>query len=458
MRLAKLARRSHGGDTAMRILGIGHSCDLGSMYLRLIAEGHSVRVYSRDFEEHGVMDGMLQRIDDWRSELDWIRAAGDDGLLLFETAEHGLEQDALRREGFRVIGGSALGDRLENDRAFGQAAFAGVGLQTARTHRFDDTRSAIEFVHAHPRRYVLKLNGSESSSWRNYVGRAPDGTDLVALLRGQDARLARADIHDRSFVLMEHVEGIETGIGAYFDGEAFLEPACLDWEHKSLFPGELGELTGEMGTLVTYRDSARLFSLTLERLAPLLREGGYVGYINLNTIINEAGIWPLELTCRFGYPGFAILQALQVSGWAELFARMTRRGPGTSAFETRPGFAVGVVLTVPPFPYRYGYRELSRGLPITFDASLTAAERENLHFGEVARDAQEQLVASGITGYLMVATGRGTSVREAQERAYALAAKVYAPNLRYRTDIGTRQRDGGLSKLRELGYLTTLHA
>jgi phosphoribosylamine---glycine ligase len=433
----------------MRILGVGASGDLGDLYLRAQRAGHEVRVFARDFAEHRTLAGMLRYVPDFRAELGWVRAGGDDAVIVFETADYGAEQDALRKEGFFVVGGSAFGDRLEQDRSFGMAVLEEAGLPSAKLHGFDHEARAIAFVRARPRRYVLKLDGSETSSWRNFVGEARDGSDVIALLEGQLARLTAAGVARARFVLMDHLEGVETGVGAYFDGERFLEPACLDWEHKRFFPGDLGELTCEMGTVVTYRRSRTLFERTLKRLAPVLRAGGYVGYINLNTIINEHGVFPLELTCRFGYPGFAILDALQPEGFPALFRRMRARMP---SFPTLPGFAAGVVLTVPPFPYRYGYAELSRGLPVTFSPDLREDERDGLHLGEL-EERDGRLVTSGTTGYVLVATGRGADVESARRAAYGLARKVRVPNLRYREDIGERLVRGELLRLERLGCL-----
>jgi len=432
----------------MKILGIGECCDLGDMYHRLEAAGHEVRVFVESPAAQDVFGGMLHFTADWRTELQWVRDAGEEGVVLFESTGKGGLQDRLRGEHYQVIGGSGFGDRLESDRQFGQEILRGLGLSTARSDRFTDFGSAIEFVRDSHARYVFKSNGDDTLRTRNYIGELDDGSDMIALLSLHRSQWCGSAAPD--FVLMEHVTGVEVGVGAYFNGRAFIAPSCLDWEHKRLFPGDLGELTGEMGTIVTYRGAERIFNATLARTAPLLRESGYCGYINLNLIANEHGLWPLEFTSRFGYPGYAICEALHREPWDAIFRKLLSKDDHEIA--TAPGFASGVVLTVPPFPYSHGYAELSKGVPISFRDSMTGADHARLHLAEVAL-LGGQLVASGQTGYVGVATGTGDSVDAASERAYALARKVVVPNLRYRMDIGKRVAEHDLARLRELGYL-----
>jgi phosphoribosylamine---glycine ligase len=431
----------------MRFLGVGDYCDLGALYLRLIEEGHEVRVSIGNPLCRGTLAGLVEQTTDWRAELPWIRAAGDEGIILFENVAHGrgTEQDALRRDGFHVIGGSAFGDRLENDRAYAQRVLADLGLSVARVWEFAQRDAALAFLDERPSRYVLKFNGP-IASLNNFVGRDRGGRDVRAFL----AKLAEPDDESTCVVLMEHIEGVEMGVGAYFNGAEFITPACLDWEHKHFFPGDLGELTGEMGTVVTYDRTRCFFERTLARMQPLLREGGYCGYINLNTIVNEHGIWPLEFTCRFGYPGFAILDPLQQTPWSVLFQAMIKRSSRT--FATRPGFSVGVVLTTPPFPYPRPQVIEPLGLPVLFEGELTTEDRRHLHYGEVGLE-QGELVTSGIYGWTMVVTGTGPTVGIAQENANRLADRALIPNVRYRRDIGARLIAGDYARVQRLGLL-----
>jgi len=428
----------------LRFLGIGKGNDLADIYLRLQQRGHEVRVYVGDPEARDIFRGMLTYTDDWERELGWAR----DGILLFEGIGWGATQDRLRREGFRVVGGSALGDRLETDRAYGQEVLRAIGLATAASHEFHDFDEAIAFVERTRSRYVLKFSGQGFASTRNYVGEMERGDDVAAVLRLQRDRWKYDERPE--FILMQHISGVEVGCGAFFNGREFLEPANLDWEHKRFFPGNLGELTGEMGTLATYRGAAPLFDRTLRKLAPLLGESRYVGYINLNTIVNESGIFPLELTCRFGYPGFAILDAMHACRWDELFAQLVDGRDLT--LRTRDGYAICVVLTVPTFPYYHGYEALSKGAPVLFRDTMTESDREELHFAEVAMEGT-QLVTAGSVGYVMVVTGRGITVEGARADAYERAAKVVIPNVRYRRDIGEQFVERDQETMRRLGYL-----
>jgi phosphoribosylamine--glycine ligase len=428
----------------LRFLGVTETCDLGSLYLRLAAEGHEVRVAISEPLARGTMDGLIPQVECWRSELDWVRAAGDEGIIIFEavSAGFGKLQDQLRRDGFSVVGGSAFGDRLENDRAFAQTTLRSLGLQVAEVHEFTDVATADAFLAARPGRYVLKFSGADSPA-RNFVGQLPDGRDVRAVLAANGPIAGR-------FILMEFLEGVETGVGAYFNGDRFLSPACLDWEHKRFFAGDLGELTGEMGTVATFEGARNFFDRTLAHVEPLLREHNHVGYINLNTIVNDRGIWPLEFTCRFGYPGFSILEPLQDIGWGDLLHGLaTGSAP---SFPVRPGFSVGIVLTTPPFPYSRKEVSEAVGLPILFPETFGKDDWRHTHFGEVGLRGG-QPVTSGLYGWTLVITGTGPTISGAQKEAYDRIGRVTVPNGRYRLDIGDRLAAADYATMTRLGLI-----
>jgi len=157
----------------MRVLGIGDTCDLGALYLRLVQEGHEVRVSIANPLCHGILAGLVARTDDWHRELDWVRGGGRDGIILFENVakERGALQDALRRDGYQVIGGSAYGDRLENDRAHAMEVLAGVGMSIAPVFPFSDRRAVRSgWWMTLPPSWVVTLSSMPVRSFRHISG------------------------------------------------------------------------------------------------------------------------------------------------------------------------------------------------------------------------------------------------------------------------------------------------
>jgi phosphoribosylamine--glycine ligase len=109
--------------------GFTNELNFGDMYLSLSAAGDEVRVYASMEVSADTLKGLLVRTRDWEAELPWIREAGPNGVIIFESAHAGQTQDRLRREGYNVIGGSSYGDRLELDREFGQQAMPDASIQ-----------------------------------------------------------------------------------------------------------------------------------------------------------------------------------------------------------------------------------------------------------------------------------------------------------------------------------------
>ncbi len=417
----------------MRFLCHGPRAYLGDIWLSLAREGHEVRVFCEEPEPERSFLGIIEPVADWRDHLAWL---GRDGAMVFERLESAPLQERLRDDGVRVIGTSAHGARLEADRAFGQHVLREAGLRVAEALPFPTPEAAGTWLRANPRRCVLKHDEVEVPT---FVGEHP---------RGDDVRWMLASRSKGRVLLMEHLDGVEIGLGGYFDGTRFLRPICLDFEHKRFFPGDLGEMTGEMGTLATYDGAERLFAATLAKVEPTLAAHRHVGYVNLNLIVGADGTpWPLEFTCRFGNPGFAVLAALQRDGWGDLFARMARGGE--TRFAAEPGWSVAIVLTIPPFPASRPEAP-DEDAPVFLTGDIPAG---NLHWVDVRRDGADQLYARRRSGHLGIVTAAGGTVEAAQSLAAQRARNVIAPELRWRSDIGTRYltRDG--QRLRALGLI-----
>ena len=97
-----------------------------------------------------------------------------------------------------------------------------------------------------PSRYVIKPSGEAQNIKRMlFVGEEEDGKDIIQVLRAYKS-VSSEDI--KVFQLQKRVTGVEVAVGAFFNGKEYVYPININFEHKKLFPGQIGPSTGEMGT------------------------------------------------------------------------------------------------------------------------------------------------------------------------------------------------------------------
>ena len=294
---------------------------------------------------------------------------------------------------------------------------------------FSDYDAALQFIADNPGRYVYKPSLDVSSDWKGllFLGKEEDGKDLYQILASNKAVLSKKI---KSFQLQKYASGVEVGCAAFFNGVDFIMPINIAFEHKRLFPGEIGPMTGEMGTSMFWCGSNNFFRSTLEKMLEPLRESGYVGYIDINCIVNARGIYPLEFTCRFGYPTISIQQEGVLSEWGEFLHDIANHLPYD--LRTRKGFQLGVVIATPPFPY-----DDKSEVEIYKDTSILFKKPnfEGVHLGDVKIIDGDWKIA-GNCGYDLVVTGSGTTMEDARRMAYNRIDNIMILNMFYRTDIG----------------------
>jgi phosphoribosylamine--glycine ligase len=437
----------------MKILIISNDFSSAGLCAQLHREGHELLVFIDNPLYGQILDGLVEKVSSLEAGLAWV---GRDGLVLVDDVGFGMLQDRLRADGYAVVGGSAGGDLLENDRLLCQRVLEEHGLNAVPIHYFNHRNEAILFVRNNPGRWVLKQNGQSDRSFC-YVGRLSDGADVLDLMEYYGRNTPVDSSH---FILQQHIEGVEIGVGRYFNGSDWVGPIELNIEHKKLFPGDVGPKTYEMGTLMWYDtdDSNRLFREVLAPLAPYLTSINFRGDFEINCIVNEEGAFPLEATSRFGYPAVQLQNEFHCSPWGE-FLHAVARGEDYP-LECRTGYGVVALIALPPFPF---YQSVPRthplppGIKIQFFDYPDEEELRHYHPDEVTvqREGQgrETWLTCSDTGYIMHVSALGATVEDARALVCRRIENIVIPKMYYRSDIGVRFLERDRALLEQWGYL-----
>ncbi|OIO55477.1 phosphoribosylamine--glycine ligase [Candidatus Peregrinibacteria bacterium CG1_02_54_53] len=402
-------------------------------------EGHQVRLCLEAAGFQDVGKGFVEVVTDWKEHVDWA------DIVLFDHIGKGEDAQAIRKKGKLCVGGTPYTDRLENDRTFGQEELKRNKVRIIPYQEFRSFDEGIKYVQDNPGRYVIKPSGdAQNLKQLLFVGNEDDGSDVIRVLGAYSETWSDTI---SVFQLQRRVAGVEVATGAFFNGRQFMSPVCVNFEHKRLFPGELGVSTGEMGTSMFWTPHSPIFEATLRPFEAILAEEGYVGYIDVNCIVNSNGIYPLEFTCRFGFP-FIDLQLEGITEpIGELLLRMAH-GEG-NGIKVKRGYQVCALIVVPPFPFNdpKTFESFSEDAVVVFKKKMP----DGIHIGDLKQE-NEQWLITGQEGVALVVSGAGMTMRDAQKQMYTRIQNILISNMYYRTDIGDRWMDDS-DKLRSWEYL-----
>lgn len=421
------------------------------MCYRLKREGHSVRLYIEDKDQKQNLEGIIEKTDNWEKELDWV---GKKGLIIFDSIGYGKIQDELREKGYSVVGGNKKSDQIEHDRQYGQKILSICGIKPVSSINFGNVKEAIKFLKKNKGRWVVKQNGHVHKGF-NYIGQMEDASDAIEVLKNY-SRNDKKECYNID--LQRRVYGVEIGVARYFNGNDWVGPVEINMEHKNLCNEDLGPKTDEMGTLMWYdgNEKNKLFQETLARLKPYLQSINFKGDFDIDFIINEDKIYPLEVTARFGWPAVQLQSEIHNSPWGEFLKAMADGKPYDLKY--KKGFGIVFLAATPPFPYSSKLRKYSpEGQKIFFKSNFTEKDLEHIHLEEVSvkkgKNKKKEYFISSKSGYVFTITGMGKTVEEARGKAYGLISKIVVPKMFYRTDIGLKFIREDQKKLKKWGWI-----
>jgi phosphoribosylamine-glycine ligase len=326
------------------------------------------------------------------------------------------ENELLRSEGFKVLGGGTFCNNMEHDREACVKLAATYGLKAPPSFHFQEPGSAILFCEQHPETaYVYKPNNGQ-----NFETFLPESEDPIDA--SQELRVHLASIEPNgSFILQERKDGVETNVEVWFQqGEPVF--AFMAIECKKKYVLDLGPLVGcALDFVFTIPLESKAVTESVGRLFPAYKNMKYTGFGDANFIAARDGVWFFEKCERFGYNAHPnLLFNLSLDGVGEVFASLldAKFKPHFSG-----GFGASVLMSTKENP--------AGGKSIQFPPKLWS----DIYFWDIYKKDGYYLTAGfDKEGYVLLVNGYGYTMPTAWENVMKKARTIKFPYRHYRPD------------------------
>jgi phosphoribosylamine--glycine ligase len=345
----------------------------------------------------------------------------------------------FRAHGLRVFGPTQAAAQLESSKAFSKAFMKRHGIPTAEYETFTDPVAAHAYLDLKGAPIVVKADGLAAGKGVVVAMTLAEAHEAVDFMLVDNTLGVTHNDGGARVVIEEFLVGEEASFIVMCDGKNVL-PLATSQDHKRLLNGDLGPNTGGMGAyspalVVTPDVHARAMrEIILPTIRGMEKDGiPYTGFLYAGLMIDAAGHpKTLEFNCRMGDPETQPIMMRLKTDLVDVMMAATEPGTHGRLDEVELQWdrrtALGVVIAAHGYPLNPRKGDVVTGLPKEADDAVVFHAGTNLVDGN--------LTTSG--GRVFCVTVLADNVRQAQQRAYEVAAGIQFEGRQYRTDIGHR--------------------
>lgn len=341
--------------------------------------------------------------------------------------------DVFQKCGLKIFGPTKAAARLESSKDFAKRFMVRHNIPTAPYESFTSVAMAHLHVNERALPMVIKADGLAAGKGA-FVCKT-----LVEAHEAIDKAVALGDA-GRIIIVEDFIPGEEASFIVTVDINGHVLPLETSQDHKQLYDGDKGPMTGGMGAIspapiITPVLHKRIMSeIIMPTVQGMAKDGiPYSGFLYVGLMIDAQGnAKTLEFNARSGDPETQPIMMRLISDYCEIVEHAVNGTLDKAWAEWDPRVAVGVVLAAANYPNPPKKGATIKGLPEdTEDCKV-------FHAGA--------LMVEGDSGYLVVVNGGrvlcvtalGDGFVDAQRRAYQRVADIHFDGMQFRRDIGHR--------------------